>query len=129
MRKVIFAAAAVLATAVSGAAAHPALASTGCGVTVSVHNKTTSALTVQWAQSDSRVQVFGIAGPWKELGSGSTTIQAGDTASKAFNLDFSCSTAHQYRVHYTQGNSSAYRYAPKDTSNWTTTTTPSVTVK
>ena len=45
MRKAIFAAAAVLATSVSGVAAHPALGSPGCGVTVKVHNQTAAAQT------------------------------------------------------------------------------------
>jgi hypothetical protein len=128
MRKAIFAAAAVLATSVSGVAAHPALGSPGCGVTVKVHNQSSSALTVQWGKSDSRAK-FVLAGPWKKLGSGSTTIQAGNTGSRAFTLDFSCSTQHQYRVHYTQGTSSAYGYFPKDTSKWTTSSSPNVYVK
>src|SRR4051794_4142126 len=107
MRTVVFAAAAMFATALGGVAAYPAAASPGCGVTVHVHNDTSSAITVQWEQSDSRARVF-VAGTWKKLGSGSSTIQAGDSASKAFTLDLSCSTDHQYRVHYTKGSSSGF---------------------
>jgi hypothetical protein len=129
MRRLVFAAAAVLATGLSGVAAHPAMATaTGCGVTVHVHNDTSSAITVQWDKSDSRAKVW-VAGPWKKLGSGTTTIQAGNQASRAFNLDLSCSTEHQYRVHYTKGSSSGYAYFPKNTSNWTTTNSPNVHVK
>ena len=111
------------ATAVGAAAALPAAASPGCGVTVHVHNKTNSAIKVQWDKSDSRTD----PGWWKKLGSGSTTIHASNTASKAFTLDFSCSTKHQYRVHYTKGSSSAYAYYPK--SGWTTKSSFTVKVK
>jgi hypothetical protein len=131
MRKALFATAAVLSfgTATGAAAIQPAGASAGCGVTVKVQNERSSAVTVQWSQSDSRARLFGIAGPWKKLGSSTTTVQAGDTGSKAFTLDFSCSTVHQYRVHYTHGSSSAYAYFPANTSNWTTSTSPTVHVK
>jgi len=83
---------------------------------------------VQWDQSGSRAK-FVVAGPWKKLGSGSTTIQASDTGSKAFTLTFSCSTKHQYRVHYTQGSNSAFAYYPKNRSLWTTNASPTVEVK
>jgi hypothetical protein len=130
MKRAMFAAAAMLATAVSGATAQPAGASAaGCGVTVRVNNERSAAITVQWAQSDSRARVFTVAGPWKKLGSGTATIQAGDTGSKAFTLDFSCSTEHQYRVHYTQGSNSAYVYFPRNRSDWTTSTRPIVHVR
>jgi hypothetical protein len=134
MRKSIFAGAALVATAfggsiaLGGVTALPAGASTGCGVTVHVHNQTKSSLTVQWDQSDSRAW-FVFAGPWAKLGSGSTTIAAGQSGSKAFTLTFSCSTDHQYRVHYTQGSNSAYRYFPANTNNWTTSNSPNVYVK
>ena len=65
----------------------------------------------------------------EEVGSGSTTIQASGTGSKAFTLDFSCSTKHQYRVHYTRGSSSRYAYHPKNTSSWTTKSSFTVNVK
>jgi len=128
MRKAIVTGAVLLATAFGAATAPPAGATAGCGVTVRVHNQTNSAITVQWDQSGSRAK-FVVAGPWKKLGSGSTTIQASDTGSKAFTLDFSCSTKHQYRVHYTQGSSSAFAYYPKNRSLWTTNASPTVEVK
>jgi hypothetical protein len=56
------------------------------------------------------------------------TIQASDTGSKAFTLDFSCSTKHQYRVHYTKGSSSGFAYYPKG-SSWTTKSSFTVKVK
>jgi hypothetical protein len=70
-----------------------------------------------------------LTGPgfWKKLGSGSQTIQASDAGSKAFTLDFSCSTKHQYRVHYTKGSSSGHAYYP--VSSWTTKSTFTVEVK
>jgi hypothetical protein len=117
------------ATAVGAATALPAAASgAGCGVTVHVHNKTNSAIKVQWNKSDSRAHFITGPGWWKKLGSGSTTIQASDTASRAFTLDLSCSTKHQYRVHYTQGNSSGYAYYPGG-SSWTTKSSFTVNVK
>jgi hypothetical protein len=129
MRKSIVAAAVVLGTAVSGAAIAPAGAAPGCGVTVHVHNQLNSAITVQWAKSDSRAHIITGAGWWKKLGTGTTKINAGKTGSRAFTLTFSCKTEHQYRVHYTHGSSSAYAYFPKNTSNWTTSTSPTVQVK
>ena len=116
------------ATAVGAAAALPAAASAGCGITVHVHNKGNSAIKVQWDKSDSRADFFTGPGWWKKLGSGSTTIQASSTASKAFTLDLSCSTKHQYRVHYTRGSSSGYAYYP-GTSSWTTKASFTVNVK
>jgi len=128
MRKAIVTGAVLLTTAFGAATAPPAGATAGCGVTVHVHNQTNSAITVQWDQSGSRAK-FVVAGPWKKLGSGSTTIQASDTGSKAFTLTFSCSTKHQYRVHYTQGSNSAFAYYPKNRSLWTTNASPTVEVK
>jgi hypothetical protein len=128
MKKAIVTGAALLttlggATAVGAATALPAAAGAGCGVTIHVHNLTNSAIKVQWAKSDSRTD----PGWWKKLGSGSMTIQASDTGSKAFTLDFSCSTKHQYRVHYTKGSSSGYAYYP--VSSWTTKSSFTVKVK
>jgi hypothetical protein len=62
MKKAIVTGAALLttlggATAVGAAAALPAAASTGCGVTIHVHNQTNSAIKVQWAKSDSRAHL------------------------------------------------------------------------
>jgi hypothetical protein len=119
----------VLATAVggAGAAAAPAGAAAGCGITVHVHNHFKSAITVQWAKSDSRAHLITGPGLWKKLGSGTTKVNAGKTGSKAFTLDFSCGTEHQYRIHYTHGKNSGYAYFPKDRSQWTTN--PSFTVQ
>jgi hypothetical protein len=129
MKKAIVAGAAALITTFGGAAvgaatALPAAASAGCGITVHVHNKTNSAIKVQWDKSDSRTD----PGWWKKLGSGSTTVQASSTGSKAFTLDFSCSTWHQYRVHYTRGSNSGYAYYPGP-SSWTTKSSFTVNVK
>ena len=107
------------ATALPAAASGP-----GCGITIHVHNTTNSAIKVQWDKSNSRTD----PGWWKKLGSGSTTIQASATGSKAFTLDFSCSTKHQYRVHYTQGSNSGYAYYPSS-SSWTTKSDFTVNVK
>jgi len=132
MKKAIVTGAALLTTlggaaAVSAATALPAAAGTGCGITVHVHNKTNSAIKVQWNKSDSRAHFITGPGFWKKLGTGSQTIQASDTGSRAFTLDFSCSTKHQYRVHYTQGNSSGFANYP--VSGWTTKSSFTVNVK
>jgi hypothetical protein len=112
------------ATAAGAATALPAAASSGCGITVHVHNKANSAIKVQWDKSDSRTN----PGWWKKLGSGTTTIQASGTGSKAFTLDFSCSTKHRYRIHYTRGSNSGYAYYPGP-SSWTTKSSFTVNVK
>jgi hypothetical protein len=129
MKKAIIAGVALLSSAgaLAGvAAAHPASASIGCGITVYVHNKTNSDITVQWDQSDSKLD--SMFATWKKLGSGTTTIHAGNTASRAFTLDFSCASGHQYRVHYTKPGSSAYAYAPANLANVSYSTTPDVNV-
>jgi hypothetical protein len=109
------------ATAITAA---PASASQGCATTVEVHNHRTSDITVKWASSDSRAKVWGVAGPWKELGSGTTTVHSGAIGSKAFTLDLSCNTPHQYRVYLTQGSNSFYANYPTSTSIWTTSNRP-----
>ena len=133
MKKAIISGAVLLttlggATAVGAATALPAAASgAGCGITVHVHNKTNSAIKVQWNKSDSRAHFITGPGWWKKLGSGSLTIQPSDTGSKAFTLDFSCNTKHQYRVHYTKGSSSGFAYYPVN--GWTTKRSFTVKVK
>lgn len=132
MKKAIVTGAALLTTlggaaAVSAATALPAAAGTGCGITVHVHNKTNSTIKVQWNKSDSRAHFITGPGFWKKLGTGSQTIKASDTGSRAFTLDFSCNTKHQYRVHYTKGSSSGYAYYP--VSDWTTKSSFTVNVK
>jgi hypothetical protein len=63
---------------------------------------------VNWSASDSRARPFGVAGFWKELGSGSTTVTGGDERSVAWTLDFACSTQHQIRLHVTEAGSSRF---------------------
>jgi hypothetical protein len=132
MKKAIASGAALLVTTLGGATAANAATALpagglGCGITVHVHNTTKSTIKVQWSKSDSRAHTIAGPGFWKKLGSGTTTIQSSKTGSKAFTLDFSCSTEHQYRVHYTKGNSSGYVYYPKN--GWTTSRSFTVKVK
>lgn len=86
-------------------------ASAGCGATVEVHNLRSSAITVDWEDSDSRSGAntpFGVvAGPWKMLLNNTENyILPGDTESRAIVLDFPCSTLHQFRLEIEQGGSS-----------------------
>ena len=132
MKKAIVTGAALLFTILGGASAASAATALpaggpGCGITVHVHNLTSSTIKVQWNKSDSRAHIITGAGWWKKLGSGSTTIQPSATGSKAFTLDFSCGTEHQYRVHYTKGSNSGFSYYPK--SGWTTKSSFTVKVK
>jgi len=130
MKKALISGAAMLTMLTGGLAATtvPASASQGCGVSVEVHNHRSSDITVKWASSDSRAKVWNIPGNWKQLGSGTTTVHPGDIGSKAFTLDLSCSTPHQYRVYITQGSNSFYADFPANTSNWTTSASPHLDV-
>jgi len=129
----ILASAALVVTGLVGSQAHPAAAALGCGVTVEVHNKSTSNITVNWASSDSRAGEdlgwLGVAaGTWKKLDTGSTTVTPGSIGSRAVTLDLSCNTLHQYRIWVTQGSNSSWAKYPADTSKWTTNTTPHLDV-
>jgi len=130
MKKALISGAAMLTLLTGGLAATalPASASPGCGTTVEVHNHRSSDITVKWGSSDSRAKVWGVAGPWKDLGAGTSTVHSGAIGSKAFTLDLSCSTPHQYRVYLTQGSNSFYANFPSNTSNWTTSNRPHLDV-
>ena len=76
--KTLIAASALAATGVAGAASQPA--SAVCGVVLSTHNVGASSVTVDWADSDVRIQAAGgVVGPWAPLGNFSTAIAAGAT--------------------------------------------------
>jgi hypothetical protein len=125
-KKAIFACAALVAATAGGVAtALPASASQGCGVTFDVHNKRSSDITVQWADSDSRAWLWpGVAGTWKKLDSGTTTVSPSAIKSHAVTLDLSCSTQHNYRLYINKGSGgTAYVYV-----NWTTNAHPHVDV-
>jgi hypothetical protein len=123
----ILATTALFVAGVMGATAHPAAASTGCGVSLDVHNKTSSDITVDWADSDSRAKVV-VAGTWKELDTGTTVVSPGAITAHAVTLDLSCSTNHQYRLEVNQNGSSWFVYFPANTSNWTKDASPHVDV-
>lgn len=123
----MFAASALAAGGLAVADSSPAAA--GCGATIEVHNLTGSSVTVHWGDSDARTStvVFGqrIAGPWAAMSSGTTTIAAGATGSKAVTLNLSCSIDRQYRVEVNQNGSSWFEYFPSQT-GWTRDITPHI---
>jgi hypothetical protein len=124
-KAILACAALVTATAGGVVAALPASASQGCGVTIDVHNKRSSDITVKWTDSDSRAWIWpGVAGTWKQLDTGTTTVSSGATKSHAVTLDLSCSTLHNYRLYVDKGSGgTGFVYI-----DWTTNANPKVDV-
>ncbi len=60
--RTLVAASALAATGVIGAAGQPA--SGACGVSITVDNDKTTAVTVNWAQSEVKIGAFGIPATW-----------------------------------------------------------------
>ena len=127
----------ISATALVGAGAVGLVsesASAGCGATITVDNDHSRSVTVDWDASEVRSWQFGFAGNWASIDSGSTTLTASeptDEASRAVELDFSCSLARQYRLRVSDGSSSWWEYhnetGPGGT--WTTDITPFIDVE
>ena len=92
-------------------------ASAGCGITLEMHNRGTSSVTVDL--DDSKVQVIDFAiKPWKRFDSSSRTVGAGDTASETVVTDLGCSLTRNWRIEVNQGSDSWFVYAgtaPGDT--------------
>ena len=106
--KTIVAAAAVAGTAAVGFVSSPASAS--CGVSITADNDENRELTVDWEDSYVRTRQFGVAGPWKRIGSYETDIAANASATRAFTLDLPCSLDRQYKLEVEDGSSSWWEY-------------------
>src|SRR3954447_19384098 len=91
--KTLLLASALAATGLVGAASQSA--SAGCGVSITVDNDESTSVSVNWAQSQVKINAFGIPATWATLGSTSSTVGAdssstSDEVTKAFNLGFGC---------------------------------------
>ena len=80
-------------------------ASAGCGMTLEFHNRGTSTVTVDLADSDVRTRTFGI-NPWKRIGTGTRTVGADDIAYQAFTADLGCSHDRDWRFEVNEGSNS-----------------------
>jgi hypothetical protein len=91
--------------------------SAGCGMTLEMHNRGDSSVTVDF--DDSKVQVIDFAiKPWKRFDSGNRTVAAGDTASESFVTDLGCSLTRNWRIEVNEGSDSWFVHAgtgPGDT--------------
>jgi hypothetical protein len=124
--RTIVAASALAATGVIGAVSQSA--SAACGVTLEAHNTGNTSATVDWADSDVRIRTWApivgwVNGTWGQVGTGSTTVPAGATRSRAETLAFPCSYQRQYRFEVTEGGSTRWVYFPSS-STWTTNINP-----
>jgi len=113
--------AALTAVALIGVGGSPV--SAGCGITLELYNSTSATVTVDWDDSDSRLADMW----WKRIGSGSTSIGAGDTVYRNFTVDFGCDWWRQYRIDVNQGGSSWFEYEPSP-SGVTSDITPRITI-
>ncbi len=113
------------ALAATGAAGGSTTASAGCGITLELINNTSASVRVDWEDSDVRLADM----PWKRIGSGSTSIDAGDTVYWNFTTGsiFGCNWWRQYRVDVNQGGSSWFEYAPPN--SYTSSATARVTIE
>ena len=106
--RTIVAASALAATGVIGGISQSA--SAGCGVTITADNDENRSLTVDWEDSYVRTRTWGVAGPWKRIGSFDTVISANAQVSRAFTLDLSCNIDRQYKLEVEDGSGSFWEY-------------------
>jgi hypothetical protein len=108
-----------------------------CGVTLTVDNDRNSDVTVHWAHSKVRAAPLGVPATWAAMGSTSVNLDAdssgsGDDITKGLNLTFSCGTARQYYVYWTDGQgNSGYEYQNEvgSAGPWTTDVTPFIDIE
>jgi hypothetical protein len=129
--KTLVAASTLAAAGFTGAMAHTASAS--CGISLSIDNDKPTDVTVNWTLSKVRAAPLGVAGTWASIGNSSVGLDAdpgpGDDLTRALNLTFSCGTARQYKIYYTDSNgNSFYEYQNEvgPSGSWTTSVTPFV---
>ena len=126
--RTLVAASALAATGVIGVVSQPA--SAGCGVSITVDNDESIAVTVNWAQSQVKISAFGIPATWATLGSTSSNVGAdssstSDEVTRAFSLGFGCNLDRRYKISVSDGTNSWYEYFPSST-GWTRDVTPFV---
>jgi hypothetical protein len=126
--RTIVAASALAATGAIGAVSQTA--SAGCGVSITADNDESTAVTVNWAQSEVKIGAFGIPAWWATLGSttsnlGADTSSSSDEVTKAFDLDDGCNLDRRYKLSVSDGTSTWYEYFPSS-SGWTRDVTPFV---
>jgi hypothetical protein len=103
-------------------------ASAVCGVALEAHNVGASNVTVDWADSDVRLQLAGgINGPWNPIGVSSTVIAPGATYTMAFLTPCACALNRQYRLEVNQNGVASYVLFP-GVGLWTLDTTPHIHV-
>jgi hypothetical protein len=87
---------------------------TGCGMEIEVHNLGGHSGTIDWGDSDVRTSevVAGVRVPddWEGIGSGTTSIGAGELGTRA--LDGPCDVDRQLRIAVTRGSNTWYEYYP-----------------
>ena len=126
--RTIVAASALAATGAIGAVSNTA--SAGCGVSITADNDESTAVTVNWAQSEVKIGAFGIPAWWATLGSttsnlGADTSSSSDEVTKAFDLDYGGNLDRRYKLSVSDGTSTWYEYFPSS-SGWTRDVTPFV---
>ena len=122
--RTIVAASALAATGVIGAVSQSA--SAGCGVSITSDNDQQETVTVDWDRSEVRTRTLGVAGPWKDISTYSTTIAADAQIVRAFTLDLSCNVDRQYRLWVDDGEQTYFEYLNEvgPSGSWTRDITP-----
>ena len=82
----------------------------GCDITVRAHNKSTSNVTIDLEDSESKIK----NGFWKKFNEGGTWVvnTGGEHESTGVSLDRGCDVRRQYKVRKTQGDNIKYIYFP-----------------
>jgi hypothetical protein len=80
-------------------------ASAGCGITLELHNRGTTAVTVDLADSDVKVSDW-LINAWKRIDTGTRRVYGGDTAYETFTADFGCNLFRSYRIEVNYGSDS-----------------------
>jgi hypothetical protein len=77
-------------------------ASAGCGITLELHNRGTTTVTVDLADSDVKVSDW-LINAWKRVGTGTRRVDGGETAYETFTADFGCNLFRSYRIEVNDG--------------------------
>jgi hypothetical protein len=103
--RAIVAGTALATTGLVGVAA--GTASAGCGITLELHNRGSSTVSVDLANSDVKIDGM-VFSAWKRIGTGTVSVGPGATERANFNADFGCDWARMYRIDVNRGASSWY---------------------